>query len=249
MRRFVQSPGVIAVLHADGTYRQIFMDGRALEPDPLPIFQGYSVGRWDGDTLVVESNGYNEKTWLHPEGLGHTEQLRITERYRRVDFGHMQVDITFEDPGAFDTPLHAVVSLEYAADDEILELVCNEATEGGMKHWVGDKAADARATAVSVAPEILAKYVGTYKGIWLELPDHGRRHARERHAVLEPKRRREERAARAVRHDVRVQHVPVGSAVHLQSRRRRHGDRSARGAGLGRLDLQARAVTRARRRR
>jgi hypothetical protein len=170
MRRFVQSPSVIAILNSDMTYRQIFTDGRALEQDPLPIFQGYSVGRWDGDTLVVESNGYNDKTWLHPEGLGHTEQLRITERYRRLDFGHMEVDITFEDPGAFETPLHAVVSLQYAADDELLELVCNEASEGGTKHWVGDKVADARATAVSVAPEILAKYVGTYKGIWLEFP-------------------------------------------------------------------------------
>src|SRR5918994_580547 len=90
-RRFVQSPTVIAILNPDTTYRQIFLDGRTLEADPLPIWQGYAVGRWDGDTLVVESNGYNDRTWLHPEGLVHTEQLRITERYRRIDFGHMQV--------------------------------------------------------------------------------------------------------------------------------------------------------------
>ena len=102
MRRIVQSPTVIAILNPDTTYRQIFTDGRTLEADPLPIWQGYSVGRWDGDTLVVESNGYNDKTWLHAEGLGHTEQLRITERYRRTDFGHMQVDVTYDDPGTFD---------------------------------------------------------------------------------------------------------------------------------------------------
>ncbi len=170
LRRFVQSPSVLAILNTDLTYRQIFTDGRELEPDPLPIWQGYSVGRWDGDTLVVESNGYNDKTWLHPEGLGHTEQLRITERYRRLDFGHMEVDVTYDDPGTFAAPLRVTVALEYAADDEMLELVCNEASEGGTKHWVGDKAADALATAVQVAPEILAKYVGTYQGIWLDFP-------------------------------------------------------------------------------
>jgi hypothetical protein len=170
LRRIVQSPAVIAILNPDLTYRQIFTDGRALETDPLPIWQGYSVGRWDGDTLVVESNGYNDKTWLHPEGLSHTEKLRITERYRRLDFGHMQVEVTYEDPDTFDAPLRAIVALEYAADDEMLELVCNEASEGGTKHWVGDKTTDARVTAVQVAPEILAKYVGRYAGIWLDFP-------------------------------------------------------------------------------
>ena len=77
MRQIVQSTGVIAVLNGDLTYRQIFTDGRKLEDDPLPIWMGYSVGRWDGDTLVVESNGYNDKTWLHGEGLGtHREAAR-----------------------------------------------------------------------------------------------------------------------------------------------------------------------------
>jgi hypothetical protein len=170
LRRIVQSPTVIAILNPDLTYRQIFTDGRKLEADPLPIWQGYSVGRWDGDTLVVESNGYNAKTWLHAEGLGHTEKLRVTERYSRTDFGHMQVDVTYDDPDTFTSPLHAVVKLEYAADDEILELVCNEATEGGTKHWVGDKTADALAKAIEVSPEILAKYVGKYEGIWLDNP-------------------------------------------------------------------------------
>jgi hypothetical protein len=169
-RRIVQSPSVIAILNPDTTYRQIFLDGRALEADPLPIWQGYSVGRWDGDTLVVESNGFNDRTWLHAEGLVHTERLRITERYRRTDFGHMQVDVTYDDPGTFDSPLHVVVNLEYAADDEMLELVCNEATEGGVKHWVGDKTADGHTTAVELAPAILANYVGRYEGIWLSNP-------------------------------------------------------------------------------
>ena len=168
MRQIVQSPSVIAVLNGDLTYRQIFTDGRKLEEDPLPIWMGYSVGRWDGDTLVVESNGYNDKTWLHGEGLGHTEKLRITERYKRPDFGHIQLDITYDDPGTFTSPVHASVNLEYVTDDQLLELVCNEATEGVTKHWVGDKTTDAAVKAISVSPDILKKYVGTYRGYWLD---------------------------------------------------------------------------------
>ncbi len=168
MRRIVQSPTMIAVLNGDLTYRQIYMDGRALEPDPLPIWMGYSTGRWDGETLVVESNGFNDRTWLHQEGLPHTDKLRITERYRRLDFGHMQLDVTYDDPGTFDAPLKASMKLEYAADDVILESVCNEATEGGVKHWVGDKASDNRPTAVDVPADLLEKYAGTYQGYWLD---------------------------------------------------------------------------------
>ena len=81
LRRFVQQPNMIAMLYNDGTYREIFMDGRELEADPLRTWVGYSVGHWDGNTLVVESFGYNDKTWLG-RGASHTDQLRITERYR-----------------------------------------------------------------------------------------------------------------------------------------------------------------------
>jgi len=169
-RRIVQGPTVTAILNGDLTYRQIFMDGRELEPDPLPTWMGYSVGRWDDDTLVVESNGFNDKTWLHNQGLSHTESLRITERYRRLDFGHMQLEVTYEDPGAFDSPLHVVFAMEFAADDEMLETVCNEAPQGNSSNWVGEKVADPLATRVDVASEILAKYVGTYQGYWLDNP-------------------------------------------------------------------------------
>ena len=168
LRQIVQSPSVIAMIYGDLTSRQVFTDGRELEADPLPIWMGYSVGRWEGDTLVVESNGYNDKTWMHAWGLEHTEKLRVTERYRRMDFGHMEVDITFDDPDTFDEPLHTVVDMVLAADDVILEIVCNEATEGGVKHWTGDKVADARASAIDLDSDILARYVGTYEGIWLE---------------------------------------------------------------------------------
>ena len=164
MRRIVQHPNVIAILNNDLTFRQIFTDGRELEPDPLPTWTGYSVGRWDGDTLVVESNGYNDQTWLHARGLSHTERLRITERYRRPDFGHIRVDVTYEDPGSFDEPLTAVIEMRSLADDELLETVCNEASEG-RSHW-GGEISEAEEKVVDVAPEILARYVGTYEGYW-----------------------------------------------------------------------------------
>ena len=165
LRRIVQHPSVIAILNDDLTYRQIFLDGRELEADPFPTWMGYAVGRWDGDTLVVESNGFNDKTWLHREGLPHTESLRITERYRRVDFGHVRLDVTYEDPGTFPSPVHALIEMQFVADSELLETVCNEASEG-RSHW-GGAITEAEEKVVEVAEEILARYVGTYQGIWL----------------------------------------------------------------------------------
>jgi hypothetical protein len=168
LRRIVQNPSVTVFLYSDLIYRQIFMDGRELEPDPLPTWMGYSVGRWEEDTLVVESNGYNDQTWLHRRGLPHTEQLRMTERYHRSDFGHMAMELTFDDPGTFESPLEAVISMEYVADNELLEVVCNE-TFAGRNSW-GGEVADAEELAVDVAPEILANYVGTYSGHWQSRP-------------------------------------------------------------------------------
>jgi hypothetical protein len=169
-KRIVQGSSTLAILNSDLTYRQVFLDGRKLEADPLPIWMGYSVGRWEGQTLVVESNGYNAKTWLHPEGLVHSEQLRVTERYSRPAFGRLLIDVTYADPGAFDKPLHAVVEMRYAADDEMLELVCNEAAENSSQHWTGNKLTDAAQAAVDVPVAILGGYVGRYEGIWLSNP-------------------------------------------------------------------------------
>jgi len=165
LRRILQQPTMIAMLYNDGTYREIFMDGRELEPDPLPTWVGYSVGRWDGDTLVVESNGYNDKTWLG-RGISHTNSLRMTERYHRSDFGRMQVDVTYEDPGALESPLRAVIEMGYAADEVMLETVCNEAYSGERSNW-SSEVTEKDETAAEVAPEILAKYVGTYSGTYL----------------------------------------------------------------------------------
>src|SRR5579862_1950772 len=86
IRRIIQTPSIIAVVYEDLSYRQIFMDGRRLPEDPNPSWMGYSVGHWDGDTLVVESSGFNDRSWLDFAGHPHTESLRITEHFRRRDF-------------------------------------------------------------------------------------------------------------------------------------------------------------------
>src|SRR6185369_15319394 len=104
MNKIVQTPGLILILSEDLTYRQVFMDGRELEKSPNPSFTGYSVGRWEGDTLVVESNGYNDKTWLDFSGHPHTEALRITERFHRTDWGHMEIEETLRDPEIYARP-------------------------------------------------------------------------------------------------------------------------------------------------
>lgn len=161
MVRIVQTPGLILMLNPDLTYRQIFLDGRALELSPNPTWMGYSVGRWEGDTLVVESFGFNDRTWLDQDGHPHTEALRITERYRRRNFGNLELEVTFSDPAVYARPWTVAVRAELAADTEILEWVCNE-SHRHFENWVG-KASDERKNEVQVAPEILAKYVGTYQ--------------------------------------------------------------------------------------
>ena len=160
MVKIVQTPALIIILNPDLTYRQIFMDGRALEKVPSPNWMGYSVGHWDGDTLVVESFGFNDRTWLDHDGHPHTEALRMTERYRRRDFGNLDLEVTFSDPAVYARPWTVAVRGELAADTEMLEWVCNE-RGGGLEHLVG-KASDERKSEVKVPGAILAKYVGTY---------------------------------------------------------------------------------------
>jgi hypothetical protein len=168
MKRFLQTPAMIVILNEDLTYRQIFMDGRALETNPDPSWMGYSVGHWDKDTLVVESSGFNDRTWIH-DGYPHTEALRMTERYRRTDFGHLEIAVTFQDPGAYSKAWTVPVRAQLAADTEMLESVCNENGDTGQQHWVG-KPSDDETAAVKIAPEIMAKYVGFYKGPYIQGP-------------------------------------------------------------------------------
>ena len=158
--KIVQTPALIMILNPDLTYRQVFMDGRKLETSPMPSWMGYSVGHWDGDTLVVESAGYNDRTWLDHDGHPHTEGLRVTERYHRRDFGNLDLDVTFSDPKVYAKPWTVKVRAELAPDTEMIEWVCNE-HGNEMQHWVG-KASDERKAAVNVDPAVLSEYVGTY---------------------------------------------------------------------------------------
>jgi hypothetical protein len=161
MVKIVQTPGLILMLNPDLTYRQIFLDGRALESAPNATWMGYSVGHWDGDSLVVESFGFNDRTWLDHDGHPHTEGLRTTERYRRRDFGHLELEVTLSDPAAYARSWTVAARAELAADTEMIEFVCNESNHG-VEHWVG-KASDERKGEVQVSAGILAQYVGTYE--------------------------------------------------------------------------------------
>ena len=159
--KVVQTPGLIVILDEDLTYRQIFLDGRQLETNPHPSWMGYSVGRWEGDTLVVESFGFNDRTWLDGSGHPHTEALRTTERYRRRDFGHLDIEVTLDDAAVYARPWTVALRAELTPDTELLEFVCNEGPSQ-RAHWVG-KASDDQRSAVRVAPDVLARYVGTYQ--------------------------------------------------------------------------------------
>jgi hypothetical protein len=126
--KIVQSPGlVVMLLEGDGTYRQIYTDGRELPKEVTqPSFFGYSVGKWERDTLVVKTAGFNDKTWLDYIGHPHSEALRIAERYHRRDFGHLDVDMTLDDPKMYTRPIHIKFTQELQADSDIFEYVCNE---------------------------------------------------------------------------------------------------------------------------
>src|SRR5262249_14842189 len=126
-----------------------------------PSFMAYSVGHWDGETLVVESSGFNDRTCLDTGGHPHSEGLRITERFRRIDFGHSQLELTFDDPAAYGKPWTILLDVDLAADTELLESVCNE-NEKDHAHLVG-KTSDDKRYAVSLSPEVLSRYVGAYE--------------------------------------------------------------------------------------
>jgi hypothetical protein len=102
--KIVQTSDLVLMLYGGTLYREIFLDGRELPKDPNPGWMGYSVGRWDGETLVVESLGFNDRTWLRGDGVPGTEHLHITERIRRSDFGHLEVRTTYVDPSVLLAP-------------------------------------------------------------------------------------------------------------------------------------------------
>jgi hypothetical protein len=157
LARFVQTPGLIVILYQGTTnsvHRTIFTDGRKLPADANPTWMGYSVGRWEGDTLVVDTAGFNDRGWLDIEGHPHTEALRITERFRRRDFGHMELEMTIDDPKTFTRPFSMKIAKTLVPDTDLLESVCENDTS--VPHMLGG-------TGTSLAREILSKYAGAYE--------------------------------------------------------------------------------------
>ena len=125
--KILETPGMVVILYeAIHSYRQIFTDGRSLPKDPSPAWFGYSVGKWDGDAFVVQSAGFNDNVWLDNNGNPATESLRVTERFVRKDFGHMDIEITVDDPKAYTRPFTVTQPLVYQADDELIEYICDE---------------------------------------------------------------------------------------------------------------------------
>ena len=131
--KIVQSPRLTMILYElDNLHRQIFTDGRTLPKEfDLPAYLGYSAGHWEGDVLVVETTGFNDQTPLDALGHPHSEELRVTERFHRRDFGHMDVGMTFEDPKMYTKPFTIKVPHNLLADSDIFEMFCNENEKDG----------------------------------------------------------------------------------------------------------------------
>ena len=124
--KIVQAPRETIILYEAGNlHRQVFADGRKLPKEfDLPAFLGYSVGQWEGDTFVVETAGFNDKTSLDGMGHPHSDALRLTERFHRRDFGHLDIEMTFDDPKIYTKPFSIKVPHDLVADNDIYELFC-----------------------------------------------------------------------------------------------------------------------------
>lgn len=136
-RKMVQTPNLVVIMYeANSGLRQIFLDGRVIPKDPDPWWYGYSVGHWDGDTLVVESAHFRDLGWLDVEGSPLTESGRIVERFRRPDFGHLQIEVTIDDPKAYTRPWTVTVYQRLLLDTDLIEFICLENDKAGP-HLVG----------------------------------------------------------------------------------------------------------------
>ena len=136
-RKFLQPAGLFLILsERDVSYRQVFLDGRPLPEDPTPTPNGYSIGRWDGDTLVVQTVGFRDGTWLDRNGSPMTEAAKMTERFRRVNYGRVDVELTIDDPKAYTRPFTVTLRQRIVLDTELLDYYCND-NERDAAHMVG----------------------------------------------------------------------------------------------------------------
>ena len=135
--KIIQTSGVTALLYeaqSGMTFRQVFTDGRTMPASPEPTWLGYSIGRWDGDTFVVDTTGFKDNGWLDTlKARPHSDALRVTERFRRVDLGHIDLQVTIDDPKAYAKPWTIRAPLTLQADTELMEFFCNN-HDKSMEH-------------------------------------------------------------------------------------------------------------------
>jgi len=124
--KIVQSPGLTLILYEEfARFRQIFTDGRQFPSDLNPAWMGSSVGKWEGDTLVVETRGFNDQSWLDDFGHPHTEALKTAERFHRINVGELEVLITIDDPNSYTKPWTVKIDLRLLPDTDLIEDVCD----------------------------------------------------------------------------------------------------------------------------
>ena len=124
-RKYIQVPELLAILdESTNGFRQIFLDGRPLPKDPQPAWNGYSVGKWEGDTLVVETIGLVDGLWLDRNGSPMTDAAKVTERFRRLNYGNMQIEVTVDDPKAYTAPWTVLLNQYIMINTELLEDIC-----------------------------------------------------------------------------------------------------------------------------
>jgi len=137
MRKFLQAPALLIILsERNTTFRQIFTDGRPLPADPQPTWSGYSSGKWEGDTLVVETNGLRDGMWLDRNGSPLTDAAKVTERFHRINYGNMEIEITVDDRKAYTKPWTIKLNQFIVLNTELLDDVCAE-NEKDAPHMVG----------------------------------------------------------------------------------------------------------------
>jgi hypothetical protein len=125
--KVLQQPGLLVFLYENySMFRQIFTDGREPPKGANPTWLGYSTGRWDGDSLIVDITGFNDRTWLDVVGHPHSDALHLTERFLRKDLGHMEVEITVDDSKTYTRPWRSKAQLLLNPDTELIEFICNE---------------------------------------------------------------------------------------------------------------------------
>jgi len=134
MKKIVQTPALMVILNEyNANYRQIFLDGRPLPEDPQPSWNGYSTGHWEGDTLVVESNGFREDQWLDAAGNPLSSTGRVIERFRRTSFGTMEIEVTINDAKAYTRPWTTKIEQVIVLDTDMLDSICLE-NEKDIEH-------------------------------------------------------------------------------------------------------------------